>query len=63
MKTFAFLTEDSWRIEVLASNANAGYKKLKSIPYFNDRYGKITKSYYEYPPLGFCSNDNIKRIK
>jgi hypothetical protein len=53
MKTFSFLTENSFRIDVKASTAKAGYNKLMSIPYIANK--KITKSYLEYDKDGFAS--------
>lgn len=52
MKTFAFLTHDSFRIEVLASCPKSGYRKLRSIISLRDR---ITKSYLAYNKDGLAS--------
>tara|TARA_R100001443_G_scaffold51553_1_gene63494 strand:+ start:746 stop:958 length:213 start_codon:yes stop_codon:yes gene_type:complete len=68
MKLFAFITANSFRIEVKASNPKAAYNKLKSIPMFNncEVYGKITNSYYEHPKngksYGFVDVTNIKNL-
>lgn len=52
MKTFAFLTKDSFRIDVKASTAKSAYRKLASVPNYSD---KITKSYIQYDKDGLAS--------
>lgn len=59
MKTFAFLTKDSFRVEVKASNAKSAYNKLNSVTYFKD---KITKSYIEYNKDGLASLHSWKSV-
>ena len=54
MKTYAFLTKSSNRVEVKASTPEAGLKKLLSIPYFAD---SITETFIEYNKDGFASRD------
>ena len=54
MKTYAFLTKNSNRVEVKASTPEAGLKKLLSIPYFAD---SITETFIEYNKDGFASRD------
>jgi hypothetical protein len=60
MKTYAFITKDSWRVEVKASKPEAAYNKLLDIPYLRDM---ITTSYYEYDKDGLCSVYNVKSVK
>jgi len=54
MKTFAFLTKDSFRVEVKASTPRSAYNKLMSIPHLAE---KTTKSYVVYDRDGFTSYD------
>jgi hypothetical protein len=59
MKTFAFLTKDSFRVEVKAYNAKSGYNKLKSIPHISR---KLTKSYIQYDSQGLASLHSWKTL-
>lgn len=54
MKTFAFLTKDSFRIDVKASTPRAAYRKLLSIPHLAE---KITPSYIQYDKDGLAALD------
>jgi len=54
MKTYAFLTKDSSRVEVKASSPEAGLKKLLCIPYFAD---KVTETFIEYNKNGIAYRD------
>ena len=58
-KTYAFLTKDSFRCEVRASNPKAGYRKLMDIPHLAK---KITKSYISYGSSGLSNLDGWKTI-
>jgi len=60
MNTYAFITSDSFRIEVKASTPQAGYNKLKSISYFDNK--KISKSYFKYSKAGFCCIHDVRAI-
>ena len=60
MNTYAFITGDSFRIEVKASTPQAGYNKLKSISYFDNK--KISKSYFKYSKAGFCYIHDVRAI-
>lgn len=58
-KTFAFLTKQSNRIDVLASSPQAAYRKLMDIPgYRRD----ITTSYIEYDRDGLASLDSWRSL-
>lgn len=59
MKTFAFLTKDSFRIEVKASTPKSAYRKLVSITHLKD---KITKSYISYNKDGLASLEGWKGL-
>jgi hypothetical protein len=58
-KTFAFLTKDSFRCEVKASNPKSAYKKLMDIPHLAKQ---MTKSYISYNKDGLASLDSWKTI-
>ena len=60
MNTYAFITGDSFRVEVKASTPQAGYNKLKSISCFDDK--KISKNYYKYSKAGFCCIHSVRTI-
>jgi len=59
MNTYAFLTKDSFRVEVKASTPRAGYNKLMSIPHLAV---KVTKSYIKYDRAGLASLESWKTI-
>jgi hypothetical protein len=60
MKTYFFLTKDSFRCEVKASSPKAGYNKLMAIPHLKE---SITKSFGEYDKDGLCAIDNIRTLE
>ena len=60
MNTYAFITGDSFRVEVKATTPQAGYNKLKSISYFDNK--KISKNYYKYSKAGFCCIHYVRTI-
>lgn len=53
MKTYSFLTEKGFRIDVKGLNPKQAFKKLNLIQH-------ITKFYYEYDEDGFVNVDNLK---
>lgn len=55
--TYAFLTKDSFRIEVKASNEKAAYNKLMDIPFCAE---KLTKSWIKYDKDGLASLHDYK---
>ena len=59
IKTYSFLTTDSFRVDVKASSPKAAYNKLKSIPFHVD---KITKSYIVYGKDGLASLDGWRAL-
>lgn len=59
MKTYAFLTKDSFRIEVKASTPKSAYNKLMSIIHLKDN---VTKSFIKYSKDGLASLDGWKAI-
>ena len=60
MNSYAFLTKDSFRVEVKASTPIAAYNKLMSIQYFAD---KITDSFIKYSKDGLAALDSWKSAK
>jgi hypothetical protein len=59
MNTFAFLTKDSFRIEVKATSPKAAYNKINSITHLKD---KITKSFVQYNSSGLANLSDWKNI-
>jgi hypothetical protein len=59
-KTFAFLTKQSTRIDVLASSPQAAYRKLMDIPWHSK---DITTSYIEYDRDGLASLDSWRTLQ
>jgi hypothetical protein len=59
-KTFAFLTKDSFRVEVKASSPLAAYKKLKDIPHIAEN---ITASFIEYDKDGLANLHDWKTVQ
>lgn len=59
MNTYAFLTKDSFRIEVKASTPKAAYKKLLSIPHLAI---KLTPSFIKYDKDGLAALDGWRSV-
>jgi len=57
MNTYAFLTNDSFRIEVKASTPKAAYNKLISISQFKNR---VTRSWVKFNKDGLASAYDYK---
>lgn len=60
MNTYAFITSNSFRIEVKASTALAGFNKINSVTHLKD---KLTREYWKYDKDGFAVNENVRYLK
>lgn len=59
MTTYAFLTKDSFRVDVEATSPRAAYRKLMSIPFFRHR---ITTAYIKYDKDGLAALDGWRGL-
>ena len=60
-RSYAFLTRDSFRIEVEAPSAISAFRKARLV---GDAKNKVvTNSYITFGKSGFASNDSWKTLK